>query len=94
MPITVGSKLYGYVLSWVASPSSRCAAAQGGAAAEGTCPLCRADVNLAKIFSPAQLQPLEPAPEPDLEPDEQPEEPFVSSTKLDTCAERLAQSLQ
>ena len=69
-------------------------AAQGGGAAEGTCPLCRADLNPAKIFSPAQLQPLAPAPKTNLEPDEQPEEPFVSSTKLDTCAERLLQSLQ
>ena len=94
MHITVGSKLYGYVLSWVASPSSRCAAAQGGAAAEGTCPLCRANLSPAKIFSPAQLQPPEPAPKPDLEPGEQHEEAFVSSTKLDTCAERLLQSLQ
>ena len=69
-------------------------AVQGGGAAEGTCPLCRADLNPAKIFSPAQLQPPEPAPKPDLEPDEQHEEAFVSSTKLDTCAERLLQSLQ
>lgn len=70
---------------------------QGGDAAEGTCPLCRADLSLAKLFSPAQLQAPAPATDPELEQKAEPpmEEPdFVSSTKLDACAEQLLRSLQ
>ena len=76
---------------------------QGGDAAEGTCPLCRGDLCPAKLFSPAQLQP--PAPAPQSESAAEPsctagavdapleEEVFMSSTKLDACADKLLESL-
>ena len=70
-------------------------AVQGGDAAEGTCPLCRANVDLTKLFSPAQLQPPAPVAEPEDKDVEDPEESeFVSSTKLDACADQLLKSLQ
>lgn len=76
--------------------------AQGGDQAEGTCPLCRAELAPAKLYSAAQLQPpapidieeeaaaLDAAKQPDddwaLE-----EERFISSSKLDAVVRLLEQ---
>ena len=75
---------------------------QGGDQAEGTCPLCRAELAPAKLFSAAQLQP--PAPK-DIEEEAAEleaakgkgddwaleEERFVSSSKLEAVVRLLEQ---
>ncbi|BDA45031.1 Helicase-like transcription factor [Coccomyxa sp. Obi] len=79
---------------------------QGGDQAEGTCPLCRANLSPAKIYTAAQLQPLMPI---DIEEEAaaldaskannkdgggdwfQEQERFVSSSKLDAVMRLLEQ---
>jgi hypothetical protein len=100
------AKSHGLVQRWdiVRDMSKDLHCVQGGDAAEGTCPLCRGNLCPAKLFSPAQLQPPAPAPQSESAPESSSaagavdapleEELFVSSTKLDACADKLLESLQ
>ncbi len=70
-------------------------AAQGGDAAEGSCPICRGGLTPARVYSRAQLRALAPAPIDLASDDEEGTPPedgarvLVSSTKLDNIVAAL-----